>query len=52
MLLVFLITANACGSNKGCGGKGGWYGDRNLTDVSPKLLDYQKGSVAVLRCEP
>jgi len=37
-LLLCLFCLSSCGSSNGCRG-GGWYGDRNLTEVSPELPD-------------
>jgi len=38
-LFLCLACWSSCGSSNGCSGKGGWYGDRNLTEVSPELPD-------------
>lgn len=45
-LLLCLVCLSSCGSSNGCRG-GGWYGDRNLTEVSPEIPD-QVGNTEIL----
>ena len=43
-LFLFILSLTSCGSgpnvkHKGCNGKGGWYGYRNLSKVDTKKLE-------------
>jgi hypothetical protein len=50
--ISILLVGSSCGSSGGCKGKGGWYGDRNLTELSPvKLLEVERNE-ATIPCIP
>jgi len=50
-LILCLILFSSCGSTGGCKGKGGWYGDRNLTEVNPQKSDLSRLQETVSECE-
>lgn len=52
MALFFaLVTSSSCGSSNGCRG-GGWYGDRNLTQIQPHTPDEYEPNKTSIECKP
>jgi hypothetical protein len=50
--ISLLLIGSSCGSSGRCKGKGGWYGDRNLTQISPAKLPMMVHKEAIDPCIP
>ncbi|MFK7807132.1 MAG: hypothetical protein AB8F74_04945 [Saprospiraceae bacterium] len=49
-LILCFALFNSCGSSNGCKG-GGWYGDRNLTEIAPEKPDLHQRSESYEECD-